>query len=329
METTQSKNRARGADLAGRASPKKPGRLKKYDNWAYLWLAPAFLLMLVFAYYPPVNTFILSFTDSTNGLVGDWCGLKNYKEVLFGGDRITAVYHSDTVFWKSMWHAVLLTVEGILVGNTMTILLAELLYNCKSARASKVYRYIFLITILVPGVVSMLIWKTLVFSADGLANQLLSALHLKTSLWYSAPNFQCLLAIMLTNFPWVGGTSFLIYLAGLQNIPESIVEASVLDGLGTFRRVFCIDLPFLAGQIKYFLVLGIIGGFQNFSMQLVVTGAGYGSSNAAIVPGYMLYEFAFYDNQYGLAAAIGMILFILTLALTILNMKRFKTGGED
>lgn len=329
METTQSKTQPQGAESVANVYRKKPKRLKKYNNWAYLWLAPAFLLMLVFAYYPPINTLILSFTDSTNGLVGTWRGLDNYKEILFGGDRMIAVFQSNTVFWKAMGHVILLTAEGILVGNIMTVLLAELLYNCKSGRASKIYRYIFLITILVPGVVNMLIWKTLVFSADGLANTLLSALHLKTSLWYSSPNFQCLLAIMLTNFPWVGGTSFLIYLAGLQNIPESIVEASILDGLGTFRRFFYIDLPFLAGQIKYFLVLGIIGGFQNFSMQLVVTGSGYGSSNAAIVPGYMLYYFAFIDNKYGLAAAVGMILFILTLALTILNMKKFKTKEDD
>ena len=92
--------------------------------------------------------------------------------------------------------------------------------------------------------------------------------------------------------------------------------------------MFCIDLPCLAGQLKYFLIMGIIGGFQNFSIQLVVTGSGYGTSNAALVPGYMLYHFAFATNNYGVAAAIGITLFVLTLGLTILNMKRIKTGDD-
>ncbi|MBQ2712771.1 MAG: sugar ABC transporter permease [Clostridia bacterium] len=308
--------------------PQKRKKMKKYNNWAYLWIAPAFLLMLVFAYYPPINTLILSFTDSVNGLNGEWIGLKNYAEIFFGGETMIAIFSSKYAFWKSMLQVTILTVFGILVGNAMTILLAELLFNCKLKWASKIYRYIFLITILVPGVVNMLIWELLIFSANGVANSLLEALGLSTSLWYQAPNFQCMLAIMLTGFPWVGGTSFLIYLAGLQTMPESIIEASVLDGVSTFKRVFCIDLPCLAGQLKYFLIMGIIGGFQNFSIQLVVTGSGYGTSNAALVPGYMLYHFAFATNNYGVAAAIGITLFVLTLGLTILNMKRIKTGDD-
>jgi len=284
--------------------------------------------MLVFSYYPPINSLILSFTDSTNGLDGEFIGFDNYKELFFGGPNLYDRYLSNTVFWKSLLNVIILTVVGMITGNAMTIFLAELLYNCKAKILSKIYRYLFIITILVPGVVNTLIWETLVFSANGLANTILKAFNQDPSLWYFSPDFMAMLAIMLTGFPWVGGTSFLIYLAGLQNIPESIKEAGILDGLTTFKRIVYIDFPYLAGQLKYFLILGIIGGLQNFSLQLIVMGAGYGSSNATVVPGFLLYDLSIEGDRYGLAAAIGMVIFVLTLGLTILNMKRMKTTED-
>lgn len=298
-------------------TPQAPLRRKrKYQYIAFLWILPAFLLMLVFSYYPPINSLLLSFTDSNNGLWGNWIWFQNYAEIL-----------SDSVFWISLKNVLILTAFGLIVGNVMTILLAELLYNCHSQRAAAVYRFIFILTILVPNVVNLLIWQNLIFSAEGVANAIVTALGGSKQTWYFGEN-TALISIMLTGFPWVGGTSFLIYLAGLQNIPPEIVEAGRLDGLTTFKRVFYIDFPFLMGQIKYFLILGIIGGIQNFNMQLIVTGSGPGTSNATNVPGFYLYEFAFTYGQFGKGAAVGMIIFVLTLAATIVNMTRMKTTEE-
>ena len=289
---------------------------KKYQYIAYVWLLPAFLLMAVFSYYPPVNSLVLSFTNSLDGKMGDFIGLSNYVTVL-----------SDNVFWISMKNVLILMVFGLVVGNVMTIILSELLYNCESKRASAVYRFVFILTILVPGVVMLLIWQNLVFSSNGIANNILKAFGKDPSTWYFG-NDTALISIMLTGFPWVGGTSFLIYLAGLQNIPTEINDAGKLDGLTIWKRVWYIDLPFLMGQIKYFLILGIIGGIQNFNLQLIITGSGPGTSNATNVPGYYLYENAIIFGEYGKGAAVGMIIFFITLAATVFNLKKIKSTEE-
>lgn len=138
--------------------------------------------------------------------------------------------------------------------------------------------------------------------------------------WYASES-QALLSIILTGFPWVGGPSLLIYLAGLQNINGEMVEAAKLDGITVPQRVFYIDLPCILGQLKYFLVTGIIGGFQAFTWQLIYTGGGPGNNGATMVPGFMIYDTAFNERRFGYASAIGVILFIITLILTLINMR--------
>ena len=86
--------------------------------------------------------------------------------------------------------------------------------------------------------------------------------------WYAGEK-TVLISLILTNFPWVAGTSFLIYLAGLQNIPHEVIEAATLDGITLPKRILYIDMPFILGQIRYFLILGFIGGLQNYNMQLL------------------------------------------------------------
>lgn len=119
------------------------------------------------------------------------------------------------------------------------------------------------------------------------------------------------------------GYTFLIYLAGLNNIPDSVYEALDLDGAGTWKRIFFIDLPLLKSQIKYFVMLGIIGGMQSFSMQLVFTSGG--PNYATTVPGYYMYEKAFFSGEFGYAAAIGFFLFLITLIITVINNKFMKS----
>ena len=112
----------------------------------------------------------------------------------------------------------------------------------------------------------------------------------------------------------MGGTSFLIYLAGLQGINVSVVEASRLDGLSSFKRIIYIDLPLMKGQIKYFLLTGVIGGLQNYNMQLILQ-----NGNAASVPGYYIYKMGIEYSEMGYACAMGMVMFIVILALTLVN----------
>jgi ABC-type sugar transport system permease subunit len=297
---------------------KKPRVIKKhkYQYQAFLWMLPAAILLLVFSYYPPVKAFIDSFFDTTRLGKTVFVGLSNYKEFL-----------SDSMFWICVKNTFIFTAVGLVCGNVMTIFLAELMYNLRSKRISSFFRVLFIIPILVPSMVIYMIWKNIVFGSNGFINQIIIAQGGDPLLFYwdRTSSFWPKFAIIMTNFPWVAGTSFLIYLAGLQNIPTSVVEASRLDHCSTWKRIFKIDLPLIKSQLKYFLIMGVIGGIQNFDVQLIIVGAEYKESN---VLGLYIYNHAFgfgYDySRFGYASAVGMFVFALTLILTIINNHKKK-----
>lgn len=224
---------------------------------------------------------------------------------------------------------VVLTLSCMLIGNICTIVLAELIYNCSNKRMSSFYRFMFVIPAIIPGIVTIMLWGKIILSgqSNGVLNTILGAFGIKPLGWFYSED-TVLWSIILYGFPWMGGTSFLIYLAGLNNIPESVVEASKLDGVGTFKRVLFIDLPMLKGQIKYFLIMGLIGGIQGYTLQYAITNGGPGDSYASMVPGYYMYKAAINDSEYGYSCAMGVVLFLMILIITILNNKFIKTEED-
>ena len=303
----------------GTVKPKKP----KYDYTAFLWIAPALIMMFIFCYYPPVYAAILSFTDSTGGDTFKFIGLANYIEIL-----------TDNLFWIGMRNIAVFLICGLIMGNVAPLFLAELLFNMKSVRASNTLRFLFIIPTLIPGVINMILWQFVILGPEptSIMNTIIGWFGAEPKAWYY--DYTCTpwitwFSLVFTGFPFLGGTSFLIYLAGLQSISESVVEAAKLDGCTGFKRVIKIDLPFLLGQIKYFMIMGIIGGIQGFGTQMLFTG--HGPNNSATVPGFYMYNAAFggYDRaRYGYASAVGMIIFVITLSLTIINMKFINKKEE-
>jgi len=297
-------------DVRKRFIAPKEKRRHKIQWQAFLWMLPAFVFLFVFSYFPPIKAFIDSFIYQGSFSFG------NYKEMF-----------NDSVFWVCVKNTFLFTIIGLVCGNFMTILLAELLYNFRNKKGSGLFRILFILPILVPGVVLILIWQFVIFGSDGLVSQLIKGFGgvPPTEYYTNTTNtWIAKMAILLTNFPWVAGTSFLIYLAGLQNISPSVIEASKLDNCGVFKRIFKIDLPLLMPQIKYFLIMGIIGGIQNFTLQLIV--ANKWIYHGTDVLGLYLYNYAF--GQGGIpgnmarpeyACAVGMFIFAITFVLTMIS----------
>ena len=116
----------------------------------------------------------------------------------------------------------------------------------------------------------------------------------------------------------------LIYMSGLMDIPNEVLESARMDGCSTIRRVVSIDIPAILGQVRYFLITGIIGALQDYSLQLMLTDGGPGY--ATMVPGYYMYIEAFTANRMGYACAIGTSLFIIIFVLTILTRKYVNNG---
>jgi ABC-type sugar transport system permease subunit len=131
---------------------------------------------------------------------------------------------------------------------------------------------------------------------------------------------------MFIGFPWVSGVAVLIYLAALNNIGEDILDAAKLDGAMGFTRVRTVDFPLVLGQVKLLSVLAIIGSLQGYAMQLVLTKGGPGY--ATEVPGLVMYQEAFSYQRLGYACSIGLVLFLVILALTYLNLRYVRSSVE-
>ncbi len=271
---------------------------------ALCWLILPVVAVSLFCVYPVITAIVRSFMTWTPSQ-SKWVWFQNYTTLF-----------KDALFSTAFKNMLVLVFGGLLTGNIMTLILAELLFNLALKKTEKVLRYLFLLPALVPGMVNVLLWKNVVLSADetGVVNVLLHWIGVAPKAWYFDKSM-VIFSMIFTNFPWVGGVSFLIYLSGLQSIPESVYEAAELDGLSHFKRVFVIDLPFLVGQIKYFIIVGIISGVQGYDLQLIL---GFSSVDpASTVPGYLLYHYTFGgDPQYGYASAIGVVLFALTLIVS-------------
>lgn len=302
---------------------KKRKKKKKYQWKAFLWLALPLAFILIFSYYPPIKAFFDSFTDSKYNATSG-----GYQDVFVGFGNYIEIF-KDKTFWTCITNVLIFTAVGMVLGNFMTIFLAELLYNLKSKKLSAFFRILFIIPILVPSLVILLIWKYVVFGSSGLLNSLVTGFGGEAQLWYwSNDNFIAKFAILFTNFPWVAGTSFLIYLAGFQGISNSVVEAAQLDNCSVWKRIRKIDIPLILPQLKYFLIMGVIGGFQNFDLQLIVVGAETDPTNVlglylydrAFGTGYIAPEGTLAHSRFGYASAVGIIILIITLIITIINM---------
>jgi raffinose/stachyose/melibiose transport system permease protein len=205
--------------------------------------------------------------------------------------------------------------------------IAKLIFSLSSDRARYFYRVLFLIPIVVPGVAVVMIWKGMIYGDDGFVNEFLRLIGLgdHTRGWLSHPR-TVLWACALVGLPFANGIQILIYYAGLSSISESVHEAAHLDGASGVRKFFTIDVPMVLSQIKLLVILTIIAGVQGFEGLFILTRGGPGFKS--MVPGLWMYFNAFSFQRMGYACAIGVILFLLILTLTVLNLRYFRTSED-
>lgn len=282
----------------------------------YGLLAPTFVLLAIFSLIPFVIAIVTSFFDYEVGGSATFVGLANYRE-----------YVHDYTFAESFGNLLFFCTFSVVAVMIVPLVVAKLIFSLSSERASYVYRILFLFPIVVPHIAVFLIWRTLIYSDDGLVNNFLGAVGLEELKrgWFSNAN-TVVWAIAFVGFPFAGGISILIYYAGLTSIPDSVHEAALLDGATGARKFLLIDLPLVMSQIKLLVMLTIIGGIQAFEGIYVLTAGGIGFKS--MVPGLWMYYNAFLFQRMGYACAIGVILFLLILTLTVINLRYFKTSEQ-
>ena len=282
----------------------------------YLLLLPTFALLILFNYYPAISAIFHSLFQWNGVNLSKFVGLRNFAKML-----------SDETVGLAFLNVLRVTIVMLVISVTFPLAGAELIYKLKNDRLAYAYRVLFVIPMVVPMIVTIMIWQFIYNPTRGLLNELVKAVGLPNLARPWLGDFDiALYAVLFVGFPWVSGFAMLIYLAGLQNIPVSIVESATIEGATAWFKFFKIEIPLILSQIKLIVILTIVGAVQGFVNFMILTNGGPGDTT--MVPGLYLYRNAMYYNRMGYACAIGTTLFIIILSLTFINLKYMKSSTE-
>jgi len=279
-----------------------------------LFVSPAIIGVLMFTVYPILASLYYSFTDYNILQSPLWVGLDNYKQIVLR-DKIVHVAIRNTLY---------MVVIGLPIHLLFDLMVAMLL-NTK-IKGLAIYRTLFYLPSITPVVASAVLWLWIFNPQYGLANTVLDLLGLPTLGWLSDPRWSKPSLIFMGL--WYGGNTIIIYLAGLQEVPQSLLESAELDGAGAWRKTWHVTLPMITPVIFYTLVMNMIGYFQYFTeawvMSATRSGAAGGPLNSMMFYAMYLYQNAFIFFKMGYASAQAWLLFILVLVFTIIL---FRTSG--
>lgn len=281
----------------------------------YAFLLPAFVFLAIFEYYPGFLALKEAFYDWDGFRINHFIGLANFRELF-----------RDPVFHTAIKNIFIIFAFQYTLPFFMPIIIAEVIFNLVSERAQKFWRVTLLIPVIVPQLVTLLLWQYLYNPIDGFLNIILTSLHLQPKLWLGSPG-SALWSYIVIGFPWASLTSTLIYLAGLQNIPQDVIDASRLDGASTWTRIRRIDIPLIMGQIKLFSILTVIETLSRWVFILILTDGG--PANATMIPGVYLFQKAFQGNRLGYASAVGLTMLVVILLLTLINFFVLRSGDNE
>lgn len=287
----------------------------KKNRVFYLFLLPAILVITVFKYYPFMTSVYQSLYNWNGANVHVFNGLENYIDLF-----------QDRSFQSSIINILKVCLATAVINLTFPFIAAEIVTNLRGKKQN-FFKMGFIIPMVVPSMVVILLWKWILAGDYGVLNMLLRAVGMDALVTpWLAKSSTALWSIIAINFPWIAGLPFLLYLTGLQNISEDLYEAAELEGAGRFQRIFYIDIPLLASQRKLVVTYMLIQAFQMFDQPFVLTSGGPGTST--LTPALYIYQRAFNYNQFGYSAAVGVVLFIAVVIITVLNQKFMKESDN-
>lgn len=281
---------------------------------AYFFLTPAVLSILIFFFIPVIAAFIMSFTDF------DIYALASFDNVRFIGFRNYSQLFDDPLFWQSLantaYYVVLATPLSIAVS-----LGAALLLNSRLIKYKGIFRLSYFIPYITTLVAVAIVWRFIYHPKFGILNYLLSLFGIQPLDWLGDPNL-AMPAIVLMSVWKNFGYNMIIFIAGLQNIPEDLYEAASIEGANEWSKFKTITIPMLAPTTLFVSIITIVGFFQLFAEPYIMTQGGPLNKTLSIV-GYM-YQEGFRWWNMGYSAAISFVLFFIILIVTILQFKLQK-----
>ncbi len=268
-----------------------------------LFVLPWILGLLIFNAYPIFASFYFSLTDYSVVQPPRWVGLDNYVEM----------FTVDPAFWISIGNSAYYALLSVPIGLVISLALA-LILNMR-ARGIGIYRTLFYLPSVMPPIASTIVFLVMFEPQAGLINTVLKSIGLPGPAWFADPAWAKPGLILMSL--WGIGASTLIFLAGLQDVPQSLLEAAEIDGAGPVQKFWNIILPLLSPVILFNLVMGIIYSFQVFGQAFVIGGTTGKPSEATLMFMVHIYRSAFRYFKMGYASALSVVLLVVVLVVTI------------
>ncbi|MBO0744189.1 MAG: sugar ABC transporter permease [Candidatus Dormibacteraeota bacterium] len=275
--------------------------------------APFLAAYLVFQVWPIVSGFQISFYD-VSLLGGDWqwVGATNYIEALTSPD-----------FWSSIWHSSYYTILSTPPHVVLALGLA--LLARRTQRGGAILRVAIFMPFLLPVTVMAVMWDWIYQPQFGLLNGALQSLRLPAAAWLANPS-TAMPAVAAASVWWTLGFNFVLYLAGLQAIPKEVEEASEIDGAGAWARLWYITLPLVKRTTVIVVVLQVLASLKVFGQIYAMTNGGPSFATRPLLQ--LVYDEGFTSFHLGYAAAISYLYFLILLAVSIVQFRIFRQGGE-
>ena len=280
----------------------------------YVFLAPALVLLGIFVVYPIIAVIYYSFTDYDIVRPPVPVGLANYEQLL-----------NDKTFWLSIQHSLIyLIVTPILIALSIGL---AIVVN-RTMRGIHIFRALYFVPAVSGSIAIGLAW-TWMFDRNGIINSTLQSLGIidQPIQWLANPSMVLPIAMLLTIWAGVGYYS-VIFLAGLQNIPEELYDAARIDGCNDLQKHRYVSLPGLRPQITFVAVISSLAALKVFDEIYVLTGRSGGILDSGVTMVFYLWKQAFVLGHAGYASAIAMALLAMTLVFSIVNVRLIEGRGE-
>ncbi|MDR2159579.1 MAG: sugar ABC transporter permease [Treponema sp.] len=297
------------------------GKKTKIDHSAYVFIAPAMIILALFLFYPMAWTLAASFQDvrpirmRTAGFfdsVGDWTGLANYAAVI-----------RDSMVQRALLNTLRFALCFVPASLAASVVLAVLFD--RQGRGIGFSRSVFFLPYVISVVSASLIFMSLFDARRGLVNIVLDLFGIKGPNWLSSPALAMPVVALMSLWRRVG-YFMLIYLAGLQNIPGELYEAGSLDGLGPVGAFWHITWPMLRKISAVVFILLLINCLNVFQEIFVMTGGGPGNTTVTI--SFLIYNMAFEYSRIGQAAAVSYLLFLIIIGVTLVQARLHRHSSD-
>lgn len=280
------------------------------NNWAgYFFLMPWLIGLALFTIIPICTSLYLSFTEYSILNAPEFIWLNNYKDML-----------SDAKFIKSLQ----VTFKFVFIGVPVKLLVAlfiAMLLN-KNIRGLSVYRAVYYIPSLFGSSVAVSILWRQIFNKEGLVNTLLAKIGIEGINWIATPSTAIYTLILLT--VWEFGSSMLIFLAALKQVPMDLYDSAAIDGAGSYRKFINITIPMITPMILFNLIMQFINAFQSFNAAYIISGGTGGPLDSTLLYSLYLYQKGFSFFQMGYASALAWVLLIIIAIMTFVQFKVSK-----